>query len=101
MKIKRERWAVVTADRKKILCGKSHCMEFRDINNTGNAIIRTYPSKKRAYKSFFQSDAYFYRTDGFQIIKIYETLEEADMKPSAYLCEILNHTDRGAVVTSE
>lgn len=50
MVIARQRWVIIKDD--EIFCGLSRNYKFKTIDNIGDAVIKTYLSKKKAESSF-------------------------------------------------
>lgn len=81
--VERERYVIMTSDKKQIFCGIARNMHFRDVNNIGDVSVKTYLSEKKAKASFMQSwsSAYnkpevFDEGGSYTVVKIVETLSE-------------------------
>lgn len=72
--IKRERFCIVTDDN-RIFCGF-----MKDINNIGNASIKTYSSEQKAKTSFLSSwlgsEKEDFETGKYKVVKVVESISE-------------------------
>lgn len=75
MNIERRRWAVVRKNRTEILCGISKNYQFKNINNIGNATIKTYQSKEKAIESYTNSARYSFGIRDIEVVEMIERIE--------------------------
>lgn len=73
MKIERTRYIITRNDRKEIFCGLARNYNFKEIENIGNTMIKTYATSTKANLSF-QSSWGFINFD-YEVLPVKEIIE--------------------------
>ena len=81
IKIERQRFIIMTSDKKEVFVGIARNMHFRRLDELGDVSVKTYLSEKKAKSSFLQSwsnsrEEDFNEGGKYIIVPIMETLSE-------------------------